>query len=85
MTHITDLIVPMNVVLTVSTTPVTTILDPVHKAVRRGSMETSVTRPVVLAVTRAVTDTMEAVRVNKAGKARHVVVNMLLSSFKAGM
>ena len=41
-----------------------------------------VTRPVVLVVTRTVTDTMGAVRVNKAGKARHVVVNMFLSLFQ---
>lgn len=42
-------------------------------AVLTGDTDTCVTRPVVLVVTQAVTDTMEAVRVNKAGKARHVV------------
>ena len=41
-----------------------------------------VTRPVVLVVTRTVTDTMGAVRVKQAGKARHVVVNMFLSLFQ---
>lgn len=52
-------------------------------AVLTRDMESCVTRPVELVVTQAVTDTMEAVRVNQAGKARHVVVTMLLSSFQS--
>lgn len=52
-------------------------------AVLTRDMESCVTRPVVLVVTQAVTDTMEVVRVNQAGKARHVVVTMLLSSVQS--
>lgn len=45
-------------------------------------MENCVTRLVVLVVTRDVTDTMAAVRANQAGKARLVVVTLLLSSIQ---
>ena len=45
---ITERVVPWNAVLTVSNKPVTISLDPVHRAVRMGSMDTSVTTTVVV-------------------------------------
>ena len=61
MPRITELIVPMNAVRTVSNKPVTISLDLVHKAVRQGSTETSVTKYVVV-VLRNATKTRGSVR-----------------------
>lgn len=75
-----------NTVLTVNERAIRIVRDNAIKqpefavAVLTGDTDTCVTRPVVLVVTQVVTDTMEAVRANQAGKARYVVVTMLLSS-----
>lgn len=50
--------------------------------VLKRDMDTCVTRLVVLAVNHTVTDTMGAVHVKLAGKARNVAVIMLLSLFQ---